>query len=207
MLPNKTTTVWELLEWVTTEVPDRTRQTPRFTKLLALNRHLLANMPIIKVAGTNGKGSVCAMLEQSLVAAGKKVGLFTSPHLVDITERFKIHGRQVSPALLESYAKALQPVLFQFVKKNGAQDIPAFFEMLILLALQIFYDKGVDIAVFEAGVGGRNDATRLLPALCSVITTVGLDHQDRLGGSLEELAAAQAGLANAGTQLIVSPAI
>ncbi len=147
------------------------------------------------------------MVDASLRGSGRSVGRFTSPHLERITERIVVNDREIEPTRLEQVARRIEPILRNFADRGGPSFIPAFFEVLMLVALRTFIDEGVAIAVVEAGIGGRDDATAVLPARVSTVTSVGLDHGEKLGLSLEQIAAEKAGIADAGTALIVGPGI
>jgi dihydrofolate synthase / folylpolyglutamate synthase len=164
-------------------------------------------MHIIKVAGTNGKGSVCAMLEACLGCAGQRVGMFTSPHLSRITERFRIAGAEVALDELDAIAQEVLRVARRLAAKEGEVYVPSFFEALIVMAILLFHEHKVNTAIIEAGVGGYTDATSLLPAEIAVITSIGLDHQKELGGTLAAIAADKAGIATAADCLILGPDI
>jgi dihydrofolate synthase/folylpolyglutamate synthase len=140
----------------------------------------------VHVAGTNGKGSVSHMLAAVLQESGYKTGLFTSPHLVDFLERMRINGEMIEEGFV-----------CDFVEKN--MDIierlsPSFFELTTLMAFKYFAEMEVDIAVIETGMGGRLDSTNIITPLVSVITNIGLDHTQFLGGTLELIAAEKAGI-------------
>ena len=140
----------------------------------------------IHVAGTNGKGSTCHLIAAALQAAGLRVGLFTSPHLISLTERIRINGTPVP----ETYVAA-------FVEKNKAfLDAlqPSFFETMTAMAFAWFVEQQVDIAVVEVGLGGRLDSTNVLMPLLSVITNIGLDHTEFLGNTLAQIAREKAGI-------------
>lgn len=155
----------------------------------------------VHVAGTNGKGSVAAMVEAMLRGAGMRVGLFTSPHLVSFTERIQIDRVPASErAVLDMY-DAMRPHLDAMAAAGPGGQI-TFFEVATALALVAFRDAGVDWAVMETGMGGRLDATNLLePALC-LITGIDLDHQEYLGGTLEAIAWEKAGILKPGVPAI-----
>lgn len=150
-------------------------------------------MQVIHVAGTNGKGSVCAYLDSMLRAGGYKVGLFTSPHLVKINERFRINGMMVSD---EEFVQAFEKVqeIIQEAKKDGL-DHPSYFETLFLMGMVIFEQAGVDYVVLETGLGGRLDATNTVekPLAC-IITSISLDHVEYLGDTVEKIAGEKAGI-------------
>lgn len=147
---------------------------------------------MIHVAGTNGKGSVCAYLDAMLRQQGLKVGLFTSPHLVSMCERIQIDGKPVSE---ETFGYAFQTVL-KMVEESVDEIFahPTFFEFLFLMAAVTFKEQNVDVIIWETGLGGRLDATNVIrPELC-VITEIGLDHMAYLGNTISEIAAEKAGI-------------
>jgi dihydrofolate synthase/folylpolyglutamate synthase len=196
-----------LIRITASRLPDTHRKHARIRALLAENAALLARCKIIKVTGTNGKGSVCAMLSSCLAADRRTVGLFTSPHLLAINERICINGQPVADATLAAHALAWEVLIKDFIARHGVEHTPAFFEVLILLALSIFDAAGVEFAIFEAGIGGFNDATHLLPSIISAITSIGMDHMDQLGGSLAQIARDKAGIGYEGTPLVLGPRI
>lgn len=197
----------ELLNFTSRRIVGRVAMYARFSILIAQYQDLIADKRIVKVTGTNGKGSVCAMLEACLGSDGLRVGLFTSPHLVRVTERFRVAGVEVSSDLLDYYAERVLQTAKKLVSEYGESYMPSFFECLILIALELFHDRNVDVAIFEAGVGGHNDATSLLGGEFSVITNIGMDHKEQLGNSLEAIAADKAGIASRNASLILGPDI
>lgn len=155
----------------------------------------------VHVAGTNGKGSVAALVEAMLRGAGMRVGLFTSPHLVSFTERIQIDRVPVSESTVLDMYDAMRPHLDEMAAAGPGGQI-TFFEVATALAMMAFRDAGVDWAVMETGMGGRLDATNLLePALC-LITSIDLDHMEYLGGTLEAIAREKAGILKAGVPAI-----
>lgn len=149
----------------------------------------------IHVAGTNGKGSVSHFLASILQEAGYKVGLYTSPHLVDFRERIRINGDMIA-----------QQTVVDFVEANRrlfADLRLSFFEMTVGLAFDYFAREKVDIAVVEVGMGGRLDSTNVITPLLSVITNIGLDHTQFLGDTLEKIAAEKAGIIKPGVPVVV----
>jgi dihydrofolate synthase/folylpolyglutamate synthase len=148
---------------------------------------------VVHVAGTNGKGSTSAMVEAIARASGRKTGLYTSPHLCRFAERIRIDGEPIDDAALVSVlGRAL------------AEEDLSFFETATLAAFLGFRDHGVELAVVEVGIGGRLDATNVIPPpRCSAITRIALDHQDRLGDTLEAIAREKAGIAKRGSPLVV----
>ncbi|HEX2678966.1 MAG TPA: folylpolyglutamate synthase/dihydrofolate synthase family protein [Polyangiales bacterium] len=154
-------------------------------------------MPYVIVAGTNGKGSVSAMLASVLREAGHRTGLFTSPHLHRFTERVRIDGRPIGIA---EAARRIEDVLAAFAQP-GAPEV-TFFELSTLLAVETFRDHGCDLAVLEVGLGGRLDATNAFPAKLSVITRIAFDHQEYLGNTLAKIAAEKAGVIKRGAPVV-----
>ncbi|MGH7297250.1 MAG: bifunctional folylpolyglutamate synthase/dihydrofolate synthase, partial [Polyangiaceae bacterium] len=156
--------------------------------------HPERTFPAVHVAGTNGKGSVCAMVDAIARAQGKSAGLYTSPHLCRFAERIRIDGEPVSD---ETLASALDRAL------NLGPDL-SFFETATLAAFLVFRDAGVDVAVLEVGLGGRLDATNVIPTpRAAAITRIALDHTDRLGATLEQIAREKAGIAKPGLDLVL----
>lgn len=157
-------------------------------------------LAVIHVAGTNGKGSVCAMLESVLRASGFKTGLYTSPHLTDFSERFRINGRSISEVKLERYIEMMEDA------DSSIDCRPAtFFEISTAIAYQSFADETVDIAIIETGMGGRWDATNVVIPLLSVITHIDIDHTNFLGDTIEEIAAEKAGIIKPGRPVVSAP--
>ncbi|MBR4177127.1 MAG: bifunctional folylpolyglutamate synthase/dihydrofolate synthase [Bacteroidales bacterium] len=149
----------------------------------------------IHVAGTNGKGSVSHFLASILQEAGYKVGLYTSPHLVDFRERIRISGEMIP-----------QDEVVRFVEQNKpffSQHSLSFFEMTVGLAFDYFRNQRVDIAVIEVGMGGRLDSTNVITPLLSVITNIGFDHTQFLGDTLEKIAAEKAGIIKPGVPVVI----
>lgn len=143
----------------------------------------------VHVAGTNGKGSVCAYLASVLKTAGYKTGLFTSPYIARFNERMQINGKEIGDAELASVVEQIKPVA------EAMEEHPTEFEMMTAAALLWFEQRGCDIVVLEVGLGGRLDATNIIPCPdCAVIANIGLDHTAILGNTLEEIAAEKAGI-------------
>ena len=148
----------------------------------------------IHVAGTNGKGSTCAMLESIYRAAGLRVGLFTSPHLVSFRERIQVNRQLISETGVVELVTALQPLLKEFPTDHH----PTFFEVVAVMALQYFAAQKCDLVIWETGLGGRLDATNIVTPLASVITNIAFDHQQWLGDTLAKIAAEKAGIIKPG---------
>ncbi len=153
---------------------------------------------VAHVAGTNGKGSTCAMIESMARAGGKKTGLYTSPHLCRFAERIRIDGEPISDA-------ALADVLERALELGPELS---FFEVATLAAFLAFKDAGVEVAILEVGIGGRLDATNVVPKpRITAVTRVALDHMDRLGATLELIAREKAGIAKPGVPLVLGPMV
>ncbi len=183
---------------------------PKFTKKNTLeNTKILVerlgnperSMKIIHVAGTNGKGSVCAYLSSILTCAGKRTGLFTSPHLVKMNERFQINQKQVSDELfMEAFEQVMSVV--EEAKKDGIFH-PTYFEMLFLIGMIIFKKEQVEYLVMETGLGGRLDATNSIDnQMISIITSIGLDHVEYLGDTHAAIAGEKAGIIKPGIPVV-----
>src|SRR5215469_5946229 len=140
-------------------------------KLAELAGNPQNQLRFIHVAGTNGKGSTCAMLESIYRAAGLRVGLFTSPHLVSFRERIQVDRQLISEADVVRLVTEIQPLLKQF----PADHHPTFFEVVTLMALKFFAAQKCDLVIWETGLGGRLDATNIIKPLASVITNIALD--------------------------------
>lgn len=193
-----------------TEAVDYIETIPKFTvkhppehtrKLLSRLGNPQEGIKIIHVAGTNGKGSVCAYLNAILLAGGKKTGLFTSPHLVRINERFQINGEDVSDEqFLDAFLKVEKAAKEYEAEGEGH---PSYFETLFLMGMLIFKEAGVEYLVMETGLGGRLDATNVVekPLAC-IITSISRDHTEYLGDTLEAIAGEKAGIIKAGVPVI-----
>ena len=156
----------------------------------------------IHVAGTNGKGAVCAILDAALREAGARVGRYTSPHLVRINERFFLDGAPVDDATLDRIAERVASSLVTAASRTPISD-PTFFEALTVVAFALYAEAKVDSAILECGLGGRLDATNVCePELC-VITRIGLDHCDWLGDTVEKIAAEKAGIVKPGVPVVL----
>jgi dihydrofolate synthase/folylpolyglutamate synthase len=151
----------------------------------------------VHVAGTNGKGSVCALVEQGVRALGLRSGLFTSPHLVRVHERIRFGGEDISDDLLQHCLDRIEAV------EGDLSRLPTFFETLTVAAFLAFAEKGVQVAVIETGLGGRLDCTNVLQPLVSVITRVDMDHEGILGSTLEKIAFEKAGIIKPGRPVVV----
>ncbi|MEL6824434.1 MAG: folylpolyglutamate synthase/dihydrofolate synthase family protein, partial [Calditrichota bacterium] len=152
--------------------------------------------PAIHIAGTNGKGSTANILASILKAAGYRTGLYTSPHLVNFTERIRVNGIEITSEAVTQFMDIIQPAIDQIK--------PSFFEVTTAMAFWELARQEVDIAVIETGLGGRLDSTNVIEPLISVITPIGIDHSDYLGNTLEAIAAEKAGIIKANRPCITS---
>jgi dihydrofolate synthase/folylpolyglutamate synthase len=154
---------------------------------------------VITVAGTNGKGSTCAMLEACLLQAGYRTGVYTSPHLVHFQERCRIHGETVQPdELLPHFAKV------EATRLQASEISLTYFEFTTLAILSLMAQANLDVAILEVGLGGRLDAVNVIDADCAVITSVDLDHTELLGPDRESIGFEKAGIMRAGKPVVVS---
>src|SRR5687768_1665293 len=159
-------------------------------------------VPCVHVAGTNGKGSVSAMLEAILHAAGWRTGLYTSPHLVKLGERVQVERRILTEQEIVDYVRELRPVA-ERVSAAEPDDHASFFEFMTAMAFLQFARKRCDISVIEVGLGGRLDATNIVRPEVSVITSIAVDHAEFLGTELEKIAAEKAGIVKRGRPLVI----
>jgi dihydrofolate synthase/folylpolyglutamate synthase len=156
---------------------------------------------VVHVAGTNGKGSTCAMIDSIARACGRRCGLFTSPHLIDYRERIKVNGEEIEEDACAAMLTELRALC------ERMETHPTFFEITLALAMRWFRLRECEIIVLETGMGGRLDATTAVPADVCVITPVGMDHMQHLGNSIEEIAAEKAGIFVRGKPAISAPQV
>ncbi len=179
-------------------IPSRTVK-PGLQRISALLKAIGSperTVPVIHVVGTNGKGSVAAMLDRVLREAGYRVGLYSSPHLSDVRERVRVQGACISQDDLCRHVGVLDGAM------RVLPDPPSYFELLTAMAFRHFSECAVDVAVLEAGMGGRWDATHQGTPLCCVLTGVALDHTEFLGPTLADIAREKAGIATAGVPFV-----
>lgn len=162
--------------------------------------HALGNpqdrVAILHVAGTNGKGSVCAMLDAILCASGRRTGLYTSPHLVDFRERVRVDGRKIDPGAVADGLTRIRAL------SEGWDHSPTFFEISTALALWFFAREGSEFVVLETGMGGRLDATNAVTPRVSVLTPIAMDHAEWLGDTLAAIAGEKAGIIKPGVPVV-----
>lgn len=159
----------------------------------------------LHVAGTNGKGSVTAIVDAALRHAGHRVGRYTSPHLLDLSERFVVGGEPVSHADMIDAVEAVRAAVVR-LQQDGTLDVhPTFFEVTTAVAFELFRRHQVDVAVCEVGLGGRLDATNVLTPVATAITSIAFDHEQYLGHTLRAIALEKAGIIKPGVPMIVGP--
>ena len=159
----------------------------------------------VHIAGTNGKGSVTAMVDAALRAAGHRSARYTSPHLVDLTERFVIDGQPIDRNALAQAVSDVRDVV-ESLRRDGTLEVqPTFFEVTTAVAFELFRRAHVDVAVIEVGLGGRLDATNVVAPSVTAITSIAFDHQLYLGATLEAIAAEKAGIIKPGVPVVVGP--
>lgn len=157
----------------------------------------------VQVAGTNGKGSVCALLDSICREAGISVGLYTSPHLVSITERIRIDGVDIAEDEFAMFATIVRETAERLLNEGSLRYRPTYFEHVTAMALLAFADAGVELAILETGLGGRLDATTAANAEIAAITNIDLDHQEYLGDTIEQIAAEKAAIIQERTKAVV----
>src|SRR5215510_1333337 len=161
--------------------------------------------PAVHIAGTNGKGSTAAMTASVLRAAGLSAGLYTSPHLVSITERIRIGDDEIAPNEFARLATDVRAAGERLVAEGALPASPTFFEQVTMIAYLYFAERKVDLAVLEVGLGGRLDATNICEPVVTAITPVGFDHQKYLGDTLASIAGEKAGIVKPGIPVVIAP--
>lgn len=173
----------------------------RMERLLAALGNPEQSLRCLHVAGTNGKGSVCAFADSVLRAAGHRTGLYTSPHLVRFTERIRIRGEEVTGELIAGGIGRLRSAVAGWPEEG----MPTYFELVTALAFDLFARAGLDAVVLETGLGGRLDATNTAPKLACAITPIGFDHMEWLGPTLGAIAREKAGIFRRGIPAVTAP--
>lgn len=169
-------------------------------RTVAERMQLRFDCPVITVAGTNGKGSTCAMLEAIALQAGYRTGVYTSPHLVHFEERCRIHGEHVTASDLVANFEAVERAR----TLNGDDVSLTYFEFSTLAILRLMAQSGLEVAILEVGLGGRLDAVNIVDADCAVITSIDLDHMEFLGTDRDSIGREKAGIMRAGKPVVVS---
>jgi dihydrofolate synthase/folylpolyglutamate synthase len=167
--------------------------------------HPEASFASVIVGGTNGKGSVTAMLDTALRAAGHAVARYTSPHLIRLEERFVIDGREADAPALESAAQRVQYAAERLVADGVLDALPTFFECATAIAFVLFRDARVQLAILEVGLGGRLDATNIVSPIAAAIVSIDFDHQAQLGDTLTSIAREKAGIIKSGIPVVCGP--
>jgi dihydrofolate synthase/folylpolyglutamate synthase len=175
--------------------------------LLAALENPQAAFPSVQIAGTNGKGSTAVLLDSILRAAGIKIGLYTSPHLISITERIKVDGKEISQAEFARLASLVRLTCETLVRDMRLEALPTFFEQVTAIALTAFREAKIDLAILETGLGGRLDATTCSGAETVAITPVAMDHETYLGETIEEIAGEKAAIIRPGVNAVIAPQI
>ena len=157
----------------------------------------------VHIAGTNGKGSVAAMVDEALRAAGHRVGRYTSPHLIRLEERVTVAGEPVSTAVLDAALTIVRAAVETLRTAGSLEAHPTFFEVVSAAAFLVFAQADVQIAVLEVGLGGRFDATNVVEPVAAAITSIALDHEQHLGTTLEAIAFEKAGIIKPGIRVVV----
>ena len=173
--------------------------------LLAALGNPQKSFPAVQIAGTNGKGSTAVVLDSICQAAGIKTGLYTSPHLISITERIKVAGREISAEDFASHATQVRDASEKLVDEGQLEALPTFFEHVTAIALLAFREDQVKLAILETGLGGRLDATSVAGAELVAITPIERDHEEYLGETLESIAAEKAAIIRPGSTAIIAP--
>ncbi len=174
----------------------------RMVRLVEALEHPERRFPVVHVAGTNGKGSVCAMLEAMYRSSGYKTGLFTSPHLLHLGERVQVDRKVLAESGIVHYVEALRPAAE--ILGHADPDLhPTFFEFVAAMAFLRFATERVDLALIETGLGGRLDATNVVDPELSIITSISLDHTEMLGDTLAEIAGEKAGIIKPGKPVLM----
>lgn len=159
----------------------------------------------VHVAGTNGKGSVTAIVDAALRAAGHHVGRYTSPHLIDLNERYVVNGRPVETDRLVDVAALVRDTIESMIA-GGALDVhPTYFEATTAIGFELFRRAGVDVATIEVGLGGRLDATNVITPMATAITSIAFDHEQYLGRTLAGIASEKAGILKPGVPVVLGP--
>ena len=159
--------------------------------------------PSVIVAGTNGKGSVAAMLDSIARTAGRRTALYTSPHLVRITERIRVNGLEISEDDFAKYATKVRDLAEGLVAEGRLASLPSFFEQVTAIALAYFAEARVELAILEVGLGGRLDSTNAVAAVLAVVTTIDMDHQQILGDTVAEIAQEKAAVIKPGSRAVI----
>jgi dihydrofolate synthase/folylpolyglutamate synthase len=172
-----------------------THDTTRISKLSNFLNNPHKKYPVVHIAGTNGKGSVCCLLASILQENGLKVGLYTSPHIIEFNERIRINGIKISDNDIEKH--------YNIINRLATELKASFFEITTAIAFNYFAENKIDIAIIETGLGGRLDSTNIVEPMLSVITDIGIDHTEQLGKTTQSVAKEKAGIIKASTPVVI----
>ena len=162
------------------------------------------SFPSVQIAGTNGKGSTAAMLDSICRTAGIRCGLYTSPHLVSITERISISGTPIAPEEFAACVTTVRDIAAQLLNDKQIEALPTFFEQLTVAALLAFRNAAIELAILETGLGGRLDSTTAARASIVAITPIAMDHEEYLGNTLASIAAEKAAIIRSGVRAVIA---
>jgi dihydrofolate synthase/folylpolyglutamate synthase len=174
-------------------------------RLLAALGNPHKSFPSVQIAGTNGKGSTAVMLESICRESGIRVGLFTSPHLISITERIRIGSEEISKADFARLTASVKQTAEELVRRGELKTLPTFFEHVTAIALLAFHEAKVELAILETGLGGRLDSTTAAGAQIVALTPIAMDHEEYLGKTLAEIAAEKAAIIRPGVRAVIAP--
>lgn len=161
--------------------------------------------PSLIIAGTNGKGSVAAMLDSIVRHAGLRSGLYTSPHLVSVCERIKVDGQDIAPEAFADHATMVREASRRLLARGDIASLPTFFEQVTAIGFSYFRQQHIDLAVLEVGLGGRLDATNMAPSFLAVLTPIDFDHEEILGSTLQQIAREKAAVIKPGATAVIAP--
>src|SRR5262245_53295984 len=178
------------------------RNTELLLKALENPEH---GFPAVQIAGTNGKGSTAVVLDSICRAAGVRTGLYTSPHLVSLTERIKINGLSLSPEAFAASATKVRTGAQKLLTAGQITTLPTFFEHVTAIALLAFREARIDLAILETGLGGRLDATTAANARVVGLTQIAFDHEEHLGNTLRQIAGEKTAIIRPGVKAVIAP--
>lgn len=195
-------TIEEAIEWIHSRLKFGSRPgLDRVQALLALLEHPETKVTTIHIAGTNGKGSTVSYLQAMIQETGQTVGTFTSPFIESFNERIAINGQPITDGALIALVERVQPFVFQMDQEEKLAGITEF-ELLTAMGLLHFFEESVDVAIIEVGLGGLLDSTNVISPILTAITTIGMDHTDILGETIEEIATQKAGIIKQGIPIV-----
>jgi dihydrofolate synthase/folylpolyglutamate synthase len=191
------------LTWLGHEVRGLKFGLEKIARLMAECGDPQRRYPSVIIAGTNGKGSVAAMLDAVLRMGGWRVGLYTSPHLVEVEERIKVDGEPIPRSEFAAGATRIRQLAERLVSQGVIEALPSYFEFVTAIGLEYFAHREIDLAILEVGLGGRLDATNIVPPFVSVVTAIDIDHEEYLGSTLASIAAEKAAIIKPGSHAVI----